>query len=232
MNTKILYFVGGVVAGSVATFFITKHICDKEKEEEIAEVKKTYSDRPLLKVIKKEESDIGVKFETEPISPKELANLNNKRKEDILANRDIINKQNYNLFYNPPKGKDIHNGVDENEDLNVFTDEYEEDVESTPPKEGAAEKPYTISPTQFVNEEPYFDKISLEYFNDGILANALSEEIIENVEYFIGADALDKFGEYEEDVVYVRNERISTDYEIIRQDRPFARFDEDEEDEN
>lgn len=222
MNSKILYFIGGVVAGSVATFFITKHICNKEKETEIAEVKKTYSDRPILKVVKKEETDMGVKFEAEPIDPKKIVDLNNKLKEDLLASRTIIEKQNYNLFSKPPHGKDIHNGVDENEDLEVeFVENY--------PKEGPAAAPYTISPTQFVNEEPYYDKITLEYYDDDVLANALSEEIIEDINAAIGLESLTKFGEYEDDVVYVRNENRSTDYEVIRQHRPFAVFEEDDD---
>lgn len=222
MNTKILYFVGGVVAGSVATFFITKHICDKEKEQEILDIKKAYSDRPILKVIKKEESDSGLKIEAEPIDPKKIADLNNKLKEELLTSKYIIEKQNYNLFSKPPHGKDIHNGVDEGEDLEVeFVENY--------PKEGLADAPYTISATQFVNEEPYYDKISLEYYDDGTLANAITEEIIEDINAAIGNESLTKFGEYEEDVVYVRNEKQNTDYEVIRQHRPFAVFDEDED---
>lgn len=222
MNSKILYFIGGVVAGSVATFFITKHICDKEKEEEIAEVKKTYSDRPLLKIVKKEETDSGLKIEAEPIDPKKIVDLNNKLKEDLFTSRNIIEKQNYNLFSKPPHGKDIHNGVDENEDLEVeFVENY--------PKEGPAATPYIISPTQFINEEPYYDKITLEYYDDDILANALSEEIIEDINAAIGLESLTKFGEYEDDVVYVRNENRNTDYEVIRQHRPFAVFEEDDD---
>lgn len=221
MNYKVLYFVGGVVAGSVATFFVTKHRCDIKKETEIAEIKKSYADRPLLKVVKKEDEGVNLTLDIKPVDPKKIVEINNQRKADILKNNDIVQKQNYNLFSKPPHAKDIHNGIDENEDLEV---EYVEDY----PKEGAAEAPYTISPDQFVNEEPYYDKISLEYFDDGILANAISEEIIEDINAVIGNEALTKFGEYEEDVVYVRNERRSTDYEVIRQYRPFAVFNEDD----
>ena len=220
MNSKILYFIGGLVVGSAASFFITKHFCDLEKEKEIDDIKKTYSDRPLLKVVKKEIDDMGFKFHATELSPKEAIKLNNKLKSDILENREIIQKQNYNLFSKPPHARDIHNGIDENEDLEVeFVENY--------PKEGAAEAPYIITPNQFVNEEPYFDKITLEYYDDGILANAISEEIIEDIGGAIGLDSLTKFGEYEDDAVYVRNEKRSTDYEVIRQYRPFVVLDED-----
>lgn len=228
---KLLYFVGGVVVGSITTFFITKHVCDKNKEIEIEDIKKSYSNRPLLNVIKREETDMGFKFTATEFNPKETAELNNKLKNDIIENHNIIKKENYNIFSKPPNGRDIHNGIDEDEDLFVeFTKEYEEDVEGMPPKENLAESPYVITPYQFVNEEPYFDKVTLEYFEDDILANAISEEIIEDVDAAIGRDTLTNFEKYateDDEAVYVRNERRSTDYEILKQHRPFAIFDED-----
>lgn len=217
----ILYFIGGVVVGSAATFLIMNKICEDRIDEEIAEVKKTYAEKPVgFSATKIDKSEVTFVRDT-MVNPKELFDLNNQRKADILKSNQIIDKQNYNLFSKPPHAKDIHNGIDEDEDLEVeFVNNY--------PREGVAEKPYIIKPDQFVNEEPYFDKISLEYFDDGILANALSEEIIEDIEAAVGKSALTKFGEYEDDVVYVRNENRSTDYEIIRQYRPFAVFDEDD----
>lgn len=222
MNSKLLYFIGGLVVGSTASFFITKHFCDLEKEQEIKDVKKLYSNKPILKVLKKELTDTGFRFTAgNELSPEEAVKLNDKLKSDILENHDIVQKQNYNLFSKPPHARDIHNGIDEGEDLDVMYNDY--------PKEGMSDKPYIISSTQFVNEEPYFDKITLELYDDGILSNAISEEIIENVDSAVGNDTLVNFEEYaKDDVVYIRNERRSTDYEIIRQHRNFAIFDEDE----
>ncbi len=247
MNSKLLYFVGGVVAGSAATSFVLYRRMNKRIEEEVESVKKAYSERePIGRIIKKEESDSGVSFTVE-MSPKDISQKNTKMKEDLMKSvnisdangyssmavgveydgsityRDPNQKTAYNLFSNPPKAVDIHNGIDEGEDLNVeLVSDYEDVVDSTPPSEGLADEPYTISPEDFVNDKPFFDKITLEYFTDDVLSNAISEEIVTDISGTIGRESLNKFGEYEEDVVYVRNEKLSTDYEVILQHRPFA----------
>lgn len=57
MLKDILLFVGGVAAGAVASFFITKKYCDKIKEEEIASIKEHFT------VPKKDISDSRKKTE-------------------------------------------------------------------------------------------------------------------------------------------------------------------------
>lgn len=222
--SKVLYFLGGVAVGCVVTYFIVSKRAEKRIEEEVAAFKEKYSNKKILGTIKEKEiSEMGFKFTAE-IDPKEKVNELNQRKANMIS-YDKISKgegYNHNLFTNPPNPIDIHNGIDEGEEL-----EYEKIIDTTPPKEGLSD-PYTISPDQFVNEQPFFDKITLEYYDDGILCEEISDEIIDNISGTIGMDSLNKFGEYEEDVVYIRNERVSTDYEVIRQHRAFAIIPEDD----
>lgn len=230
MNFKVLYFVGGVVVGSAAILLIL----NKRMEEEI--------DERVNDILEKEKVSANNRKEV----AKNLVDENNKRKEDLMTFSKIssdngyvsvtrkINGQDYtvahtdepiayNLFSNPLKAIDIHNGIDEGEDLEVsYTEDYEDVVDSTPPSEGISDHPYVIHPEDFVNDRPFFDKITLEYYEDDVLCNAISEEIITDVDGTIGLESLKHFGEYEEDVVYVRNDKTSTDYEVIYQHRPFA----------
>ena len=74
--------------------------------------------------------------------------------------------------------------------------------------------PYVISPDEFGTNEDY-DTISLIYYADGVLTND-ADEVIDNVEEIVGKKALNSFGEYEEDSVFVRNDLIKVDYEILR----------------
>lgn len=213
MNSKILYFVGGVVAGSVATFLILKKRMDAQIEQEIAEVKETYSAR--AKEIEENESQesedqAAIRLQR----ARQIVALNNQKKQDLITNSNIIQRQNYNAFSNPPKDEDLDLVDEDSNEVTAY------------PRDDLADKPYVISPDQFVNECPFYDKTTLEYFEDGVLAEALSEDIIEDINKTIGEKSLEKVGEYEEDVVYVRNERYSTDYEVIVQHRPFARLDE------
>ena len=77
-----------------------------------------------------------------------------------------------------------------------------------------------IAPEDFDEYDDY-EIVSLTYYDDGILANE-NDEIVEDVEELIGADSLNRFGEYEDDSVYVRDERIKTDYEILRDRRNYT----------
>lgn len=91
----------------------------------------------------------------------------------------------------------------------------EEPAEPEPSVEG----PYVISPSDF-GEMAGYEKISLTYFADGVLADEDNEEV-DDIEDVVG-DALSHFGEYEEDSVFVRNDARKCDYEILRDLRRFS----------
>ena len=48
------------------------------------------------------------------------------------------------------------------------------------------------------------------------------DDVIYNVDNVIGEDSLNHFGEYEEDSVFVRNDSMATDYEILRDLRAYS----------
>ena len=79
--------------------------------------------------------------------------------------------------------------------------------------------PYIISPEEFDTEDGY-DTVSLTYYTDGVLTDD-DNNVIEDIENTVGEDFAKHFGEYEDDSVFVRNERLMTDYEILMDYRPF-----------
>lgn len=81
-------------------------------------------------------------------------------------------------------------------------------------------KPYVISPNECGELDDY-EIVSLVYYADGILTDDWNE-IIENVDDVVGCDSLNHFGEYEEDSVFVRNEDMCVDYEILRDPRNYT----------
>ena len=82
-----------------------------------------------------------------------------------------------------------------------------------------AKKPYVISPYDF-GEIDEFRKIDLTYYADGVLEDE-DGEIVTDVDELIGAGSLNTFGEYEDDAVFVRNERLMTDFEILKDYRTY-----------
>lgn len=80
-------------------------------------------------------------------------------------------------------------------------------------------KPYIISPEEF-GESGNYTQISLTYYSDGVLADD-EDEIIEDIDDTVGEDFADHFGDYEDDSVFVRNDRLRCDYEILKDNRSY-----------
>lgn len=77
-----------------------------------------------------------------------------------------------------------------------------------------------VIPPESAGEEDY-DIVSLTYYADEVLAYD-DGKIVENVEDTVGSESLTSFGEYEDDSVYVRNNIMKTDFEILRDTRKYS----------
>lgn len=80
--------------------------------------------------------------------------------------------------------------------------------------------PYVISPEEFGAIDDY-EQISLSYYADQILADE-NDELVEDIENVVGVESLTHFGEYEDDSVFVRNDRLRCDYEILMDTRNYS----------
>lgn len=74
-------------------------------------------------------------------------------------------------------------------------------------------KPYLIPPEEFDMLEGY-EAVSLLYYSDGVLADD-DDNVIYNEDELVGRKFANWFGEYEDDAVHVRNEKLKTDFEIL-----------------
>lgn len=189
------FFVIGAAVGSGATYYILnkrleKHYADKA-DSEIQSVKDVY----LAK----------------------CADLDKVRKlHDAKSRMEAI------IFNSGYDGKDAKDEsvYEENDGDDTASDEDEEDIEAdlVYPTEGDINpKPYSITPTEFVHSMTNFDKETLLYFEDGgMVVGANDDRVIDSPEDILGIDFTSLFGEFEEDVAYIRNETIATDFEVIK----------------
>lgn len=96
--------------------------------------------------------------------------------------------------------------------------------------------PHIITQAEFGDGEYEYDLVSLNYYSDGILTDDFDVEIA-NAEAVIGEECLSLFGNPDVDIVYVRNDTLKTDYEILYCDEKFSEMihynpqDEEEEEE-
>ena len=96
-------------------------------------------------------------------------------------------------------------------------DEKPEEVKEEPM---SIDKPYVIAPEEFGELDDY-ETISLIYYADQILADD-NDVIVDDIEDVVGFDSLNSFGEYEDDSVFVRNDRLKCDYEILLDQRKYS----------
>ena len=94
-------------------------------------------------------------------------------------------------------------------------------------KEGGADnmptseprEPYVIEPIEFGELDDY-KTFELTYYEDGILEDE-DYDVVKNPEEILGPYALGSFGEYEDDSVFVRNERLHADFQILKDYRTY-----------
>lgn len=133
----------------------------------------------------------------------------NKYKEPKETVEDIVTAEGYSI--------EDEEETDEDDDSN-YTVDVDTGVEVI--------VPYVITPAQFGEYNEYGTK-TLTYYADNVLTDEIDNPITsEEMETMIGPDALDHFGEYEDDSVYIRDEMNEMDYEILKSEKTFSEIQE------
>lgn len=203
MNQKIvnvLVFAVGAAIGSAATWKFVKDKYEKIAQEEIESVKKVFSDRfngsneeTSSEEIDEEMSEEDPVSDCRKICWEELEDLDPSELEEEEYQADLIEYEG------------IANNYKEGGADNMPTSE---------PRE-----PYVIEPIEFGELDDY-KTFELTYYEDGILEDE-DYDIVKNPEEILGPDALVSFGEYEDDSVFVRNERLRADFQILKDYRTY-----------
>lgn len=203
MNNKVfgtILFTAGAVIGSLVTWKVIKTKYEDIAQEEINSVKEEYT-RLMVSMKKKLNDSVTYKDD----------NNEDDRSEKDTDNIDDSIMTNYNEIVKS------YCSSDEEED-NQNEKEGEEKEEDN---DGVSymEAPYVISPDDF-GSVPGYNAEPLDYFADGILADGWGVEL--DIAETIGEDVINYFGDYDDDVVYVRNEQTKLEYEITRDPRTYA----------
>lgn len=112
------------------------------------------------------------------------------------------------------------NKFEEKPDISTYAEILKNEAYVPEGTEMVENKPYVISPDEFGENEDY-DTISLTYYADQVLVDDGGDKI-EDVDDVVGMESLTHFGEYEDDSVFVRNDRLRCDYEILMDERTYS----------
>lgn len=144
----------------------------------------------------------------------EALNRVEKIRDEKRKYSNIIFDENYSSRPNEKKDEEDEDTPDLDED-----EEEKWEKERIFPEE-ESETPYSITPNQFVHEKGYYDKISVYYYDEDDVYCYENEELITNPSDLFGSDI--SFGEFEDDAAYIRNDKLSIDFEILRQHASYS----------
>lgn len=112
---------------------------------------------------------------------------------------------------------------DDDEPVEEDLNDYQRLVNTYTEQKGGAEEmgtaPYVISPYDYGELDDY-EQVEFTYYLDNILEDD-EGHIVTNADELIGPKALNTFGEYEDDAVFVRNDMLRTDFQILRDPRTY-----------
>lgn len=150
------------------------------------------------------------------------AKFNKKLEEEIEAAKEYYSgKDSENSDSDEAKEETRDEAVvEENSEVDIVKERYRNLARQySVEEEKSMDEPYVITPDEFGVLAEY-ETESLTYYKDEILAYE-TDEIIYDIDRVVGEDSLNHFGEFEPDSVFVRNDALRTDYEILRDNRTY-----------
>lgn len=203
----VIGFVLGAAAGSLVTWKLIEKKYMDMADDEIRSVKEMYRSKIVNPEVLDEKNDdvfvarkgpeFTVSMELTDEGKKLVDKLNNLTA--TYASDD--DKPDYTAY---SQAKEKHNVFD--------------DAMPTEP-EAKHDEPYIIDPTEF-GEFSEYEQRELTYYKDGVICEN-DTDMIDPYDIFGDLDVGDHFGEYENDRVFVRDDRRQVDYEILRDERTF-----------
>lgn len=200
----------GALTGSVAVFFVLNEKYKKIADDEINEIRNLYKEQTKK-----------FKEETEAYQ-EEVDKLNTELKWKELEDLDDDDENDDEMTeYDRFVESDILKHQDHNQRVNYSSSINYKDIpeEDRPYREDDA---FVIAPEHFGEDED-MDVCTLYYFADGTLTDD-NYVPVDDVTFTVGEDALDSFGTYEEDCVYVENPKLHSYFEILKDPRTFDEY--------
>lgn len=114
--------------------------------------------------------------------------------------------------------------VDYAKTVRVFQETPVEEITEDLIRNRTEEAPYIIGKEEFLNGEKEFVQVTLTYFvGDKVLIDE-QQRVMDDVDETVGEDNLNRFGQGSKDpnVVYVRNDALELEFEILRSEGKYS----------
>ena len=202
--SKAVYFTAGLCIGGGAAYILVKKRYRLLAEEEIASVKEAFQ---RINEVKTRQTADDWSSQPDP-------EADNSKEEYV----EVLYHAGYSTVSNEvPKDVVARQVVDvdidaEEETVEVHVSQFERD-----PK-----KPYEIDVSDFMTSE--FDTISLTYWVEDEMLVDERDSQVEDTDSTIGLHLLEQLKNMTEDgaTIYIRNERLEVDFEVVRSPGSFG----------
>lgn len=203
---NVLVFAAGAAIGSAVTWKVVKTRYERIAQEEIESVKEVYAD--MLANLQEQADDCGTTDEAEAWDDcaAKAATCTDRVTHINWSDYEDIDDEDYD--------------GESDDDLNDYArlvKQYETDKKGG--GKDMTKEPYVIAPYDFGELDGY-SQVELTYYADGTLEDE-DYNIVTDAEKLIGRDSLYTFGEYEDDAVFVRNEYLRADFQILKDYRTY-----------
>lgn len=206
MKTGTAVFIGfvfGTAAGAAGMYVLMEDKIIEWANSEVESVKEAYENKLNQLVAEHEESVSEVPDEY--MKPEYIKEK--KKFDEAMAEKNFTD---YTAF-----GPEIKQETEEKTE--EVKEEREEEVSEDPPPDV---KPYVISSNGLTGFGMMgYEQIVYTWYDDGVLADDDDEMIFDDsyIERTIGLDNFNTFvSNNNMDVMYVRNDRLETDYEVVK----------------
>ena len=210
MNNKIkllIAFVVGAAGGSVVTNKLLRTKYENYAKEEMGAYRNYILDQINGEIVEREdipqdviltddgydEDEVDYDFPTE------------KKKVEEVHYKDFTKKEHYKKA--------------DRVEYSVKAGAYSQKMDKLKEEALKSNLPYEITKDAYDNDRGDYDKVELHFWEDDDIVSDDNDEIFNDVEFAIGEDSLFIFGtdhgNEDPDIIYIRNESLTTDYEII-----------------
>lgn len=228
MNIKmeLVYgFAAGLAVGGAAGYFLTKMRLQKvyadQADKDIASVKERYT------ILRKEGEyatpvSAVAAYEAKLVGLEYAEGYSEDAPEDDHPFDRFTSNSNPKLKLRALDPEEDDEEVEEDDAPEAESEE--DDAPETEAEPRDTSKPYLISVAEYMEDEPHDEKLSLTYFSEDDTLIDSRESVVPDIIGTIGEEALTMFGHLSDDpsIVYVRNERLEADFEIVLDKRAFT----------
>lgn len=201
-----IIFVCGAITGAIGTLFYLRKEFEKKVDEEVKA--RDMAIRELKRQNSEKDQTISEqrrKFNEDAVEALVRASeyVSDQEYPDTDKSENALREASRGLKTSSGIRKGVIYSIDENGEINDH------------PTEGISDRPYSISVEDFLMSHKEFDKTTLMFYEGDEVLSTENGDVVEDINYILGNDWTKYVGKYEDNIAYIRNEKISTDYEVI-----------------